>query len=98
VVELRLPELPSLEQPVREVLEALAVERREDRDDDLVRRLALERGELALDRRLPTGVEQAGVVVDARGRGRRHIDRADGPAERDGEDGRDEERAQPRAR
>lgn len=51
---------------MRRVLDRVAVERGDDRDDDLSRADALEIRELRRDRRFSPGVENARVVVDPR--------------------------------
>lgn len=51
---------------MRHVLDGVAVQSRNDRDDDLRRALALEIGELCRDRRFGAGVENARIVVDPR--------------------------------
>src|SRR5207247_3762555 len=65
VVEPLLAEPPLLEEPVGDVLEALALERAEDRDRHLGTRGALVSGELRLEPRALGSREQPRVIVHA---------------------------------
>src|SRR5438128_2236705 len=91
VVEPLLAESPLVEEPVRDVLQALALERAEDRDRHLRARGTLVLGELRLQPPALAGREEPGVVVHA-GAGCLRQD------EGDGEERREQARTSPWAR
>jgi hypothetical protein len=84
VVELLLTEAPLLEEPVRDVLEALAVERREHRDRHLRSGGSLAVGQEGLDPIALGRGQQTGIVVQPGGRRWRQN-------EGDGEDNREKQ-------
>src|SRR5439155_19309088 len=82
VVEALLAEPPLLEELVGDVLEALALERRENRDRHLGARASLTLGELRLEALPVGGRQKPGVVVHAGAR-RRGQDEGGGEDERE---------------
>src|SRR5206468_1672628 len=72
VVEALLADAPLLGETDREVLEALLLERRKDRDDDLRARRALAFREGPLEAGAVVRAQRVRVVVDARRGGRRN--------------------------
>ena len=84
VVEALLSDPPALGQADRIILEALALQRRKERDDHLHAGRLLALGQRRLETRALGGLQQARVVVDASGRGSRQD-------EGDGEDCREEQ-------